>query len=125
MDCGYQQLPGFPEQEVIWGFRMVELKDVLNLVKSYHANQVKLNIETKHEVVPAGQPEQTAPREPFVRRVYEEIHASGIENQVTIQSFDWGALKVMHQLAPTWPLVALTNYDFLQVGQPGASPWPR
>ena len=46
----------------------------------------------------AGSPEQTAPREQFVRRVYEEIHASGIERQVTIQSFDWGALKLMHRL---------------------------
>jgi glycerophosphoryl diester phosphodiesterase len=120
MDCGYQQLPGFPEQEVIHGFRMAELKDVLDLVKSYHAKQVTLNIETKVE---AGAPEQTAPRELFVRRVYEEIHASGIEDQVTIQSFDWGALNEMHRLAPSWPLVALTNYDFLQVGRPGASPW--
>jgi glycerophosphoryl diester phosphodiesterase len=120
LDCGYQQLPGFPEQEVVKGFRMVELKDVLNLVKSYHAHQVKLNIETKVE---AGTPEQTAPREVFVRRVYEEIHRSGIERQVTIQSFDWGALKEMHRLGPKWPLVALTNYDFLQVGKPGASPW--
>jgi glycerophosphoryl diester phosphodiesterase len=120
MDCGYQQLPGFPEQEQITGFRMVELKDVLDLVKSYHANQVELNIETKVE---AGAPEQTAPRELFVRRVFEEIHASGIERQVTVQSFDWGALAQMHDLAPTWPLVALTNYDFLQVGKPGASPW--
>ncbi|MFJ8579981.1 glycerophosphodiester phosphodiesterase family protein [Micromonospora sp. NPDC093277] len=120
MDCGYQVLPDFPEQEQIKGFRMVELKDVLDLVKSYHANQIKLNIETKVE---AGAPQQTAPRELFVRRVYEEIHASGIEKQVTIQSFDWGALNEMHRLAPTWPLVALTNYDFLQVGQPGASPW--
>src|SRR5262245_27142618 len=120
MNCGYQQLPGFPEQEVISGFRMVELKDVLNLVKTYNAKQVKLNIETKVE---AGSPQQTAPRELFVRRVFEEIHASGIEDQVTIQSFDWGALNVMHQLTPAWPLVALTNYDFLQVGKPGASPW--
>ncbi|MFC0036778.1 glycerophosphodiester phosphodiesterase family protein [Actinomadura rayongensis] len=120
LDCGYQQLPGFPEQEVVRGFRMAELKDVLNLVKSYRAKQVTLNIETKVE---AGAPEQTAPRELFVRRVFEEIHASGIEDQVTIQSFDWGALKVMHRLAPSWPLVALTNYDFLQVGKPGASPW--
>jgi glycerophosphoryl diester phosphodiesterase len=120
MDCGYQQLPGFPEQEQIPGFRMVELKDVLNLVKSYHANQITLNIETKVE---AGAPEQTAPRELFVRRVFEEIRASGIERQVTIQSFDWGALMLMHRFAPTWPLVALTNFDFLQVGQPGASPW--
>src|SRR5215468_9645538 len=71
MDCGYQQLPGFPEQEQIKGFRMVELKDVLNLVKSYRANKVTLNIETKVE---AGAPTQTAPRELFVRRVFEEIH---------------------------------------------------
>jgi len=58
-----------------------------------------------------------------LRRVFEEIHTSGIEDQVTIQSFAWGALNEMHRLAPSWPLVALTNYDFLQVGQPGASPW--
>ncbi|SDL93733.1 glycerophosphodiester phosphodiesterase family protein [Nonomuraea jiangxiensis] len=120
MDCGYQQLPGYPEQEVVPGFRMVELKDVLNLVKTFKAKRVKLNIETKVE---AGAPEQTAPREVFVRRVFEEIRASGIEDQVTIQSFDWGALMEMHRLARKWPLVALTNYDFLQVGKPGASPW--
>ncbi|MFD0538410.1 glycerophosphodiester phosphodiesterase family protein [Actinomadura luteofluorescens] len=120
MDCGYQQLPGFPEQEVVRGFRMVELRDVLDLVKRYRAKQVKLNIETKVE---AGAPEQTAPREVFVRRVFEEIRASGIERQVTVQSFDWGALERMHRLAPGRPLVALTNYDFLQVGRPGASPW--
>ncbi|MDG4857037.1 glycerophosphodiester phosphodiesterase family protein [Streptomyces sp. T-3] len=120
MDCGYQQLPGFPQQEQIKGMRMVELKDVLGLVKRYRAKQVTLNIETKVE---AGAPEQTAPRELFVRRVYDEIHASGIERQVSIQSFDWGALMAMHELAPKWPLVALTNYDFLQVGKPGASPW--
>ncbi|MFE4454205.1 glycerophosphodiester phosphodiesterase family protein [Streptomyces sp. NPDC056796] len=120
MDCGYQQLPGFPEQERIKGHRMVELKDVLGLVRSYRAERVKLNIETKVE---AGAPEQTAPRELFVRRVFEEIHRSGIEDQVTVQSFDWGALKEMHRLAPAYPLVALTNYDFLEVGKPGASPW--
>lgn len=120
LDCGFQQLPGFPEQEVVTGFRMVELRDVLHLVKRFHATGVTLNIETKVE---AGAPEQTQPRELFVRRVYEEIHASGIERQVTIQSFDWGALMLMHRFAPRWPLVALTNYDFLQVGQPGVSPW--
>ncbi|MFR9779541.1 glycerophosphodiester phosphodiesterase family protein [Micromonospora sp. MS34] len=120
MDCGYQQLPGFPDQERIPGVRMAELRDVLSLVRDWHAHQVTLNIETKVE---AGAPEQTAPRELFVRRVFEEIRASGIEDQVTIQSFDWGALRVMHRLASRWPLVALTNYDFLQVGRPGASPW--
>ncbi|MEU0958981.1 hypothetical protein ABZ328_05715 [Micromonospora aurantiaca] len=83
MDCGYQQLPGFPEQEQIAGVRMAELRDVLDLVKRYRAHGITLNIETKVE---AGAPEQTAPRELFVRRVFEEIRRSGIERQVTIQS---------------------------------------
>lgn len=46
-----------------------------------------------------------------------------IGKQVTIQSFDWGALMRMRQVEPSLPLVALTNSDFLQTGQPGASPW--
>ncbi|GAA3955116.1 glycerophosphodiester phosphodiesterase family protein [Actinoplanes auranticolor] len=120
MDCGFQQLPEYPEQEQIKGLRMVELRQVFALVKRYRAYGVTLNIETKVE---AGAPEQTAPRKLFVRRVFEEVRRSGLQRQVTIQSFDWGALREMHRLAPHWPLVALTNYDFLQVGRPGASPW--
>jgi glycerophosphoryl diester phosphodiesterase len=99
---------------------MAELKDVFDVVEAHHADQVTMNIETKVE---AGAPEQTAPRELFVRRVYDEIHAAGMDRQVTIQSFDWGSLMAMHEIAPQLPLVALTNYDFLQVGKPGASPW--
>lgn len=120
LNCGYQQLPGYPEQEVVPNFRLVELKDVFQLVRRYRAGGVTLNIETKVE---AGAPEQTAPRALFVRRVFEEIRASGLERQVTVQSFDWGALRLMHRHAPRIPLVALTNDDFLQVGRPGASPW--
>jgi glycerophosphoryl diester phosphodiesterase len=119
VNCGYQQLPGFTEQQVVAG-PMAELRDVLNLVKSYDADQLTLNIETKVE---AGAPTQTAPRQLFVQRVWEEIDASGIAGQVTIQSFDWGALMAMHQIAPQLPLVALTNISFLQIGQPGASVW--
>ncbi|WP_068397586.1 glycerophosphodiester phosphodiesterase family protein [Kribbia dieselivorans] len=120
MNCGFQQLPGHPQQEVISGVKMAELKDVFAVVKAHDAKQVKMNIETKVE---AGAPHQTAPRELFVSRVYEEIAKAGMDRQVTIQSFDWGSLKYMHEIAPHLPLVALTNYDFLQVGKPGASPW--
>jgi hypothetical protein len=42
---------------------------------------------------------------------------------VTIQSFDWGALMRRCQLEPQLPIVALTNGTLLQAGQPGASPW--
>jgi len=119
VNCGYQRLPDFPTQEVVSG-PLIELRDVFYLVKGYKAKRLMLNIETKVE---AGAPEQTAPRALFVRRVWEEIRDAGMSEQVTIQSFDWGALKAMHALAPSLPLVALTNRDFLQVGQPGASPW--
>lgn len=120
LNCGFQQLPGFPEQEVVKGARMEELKDVFAVVQAHKAKQVMLNIETKVE---AGAPQQTAPREVFLKTVRDEIVAHGMERQVTIQSFDWGSLMEMHRLEPSWPLVALTNYDFLQVGKPGASPW--
>jgi glycerophosphoryl diester phosphodiesterase len=119
LECGYQALPDFPNQEVVTG-PLIELRDVFALVKSYDAKQLMLNIETKVE---AGAPSETAPRDLFVRRVWEEIRDAGMSDQVTIQSFDWGALMAMHKLAPELPLVALTNRDFLQVGQPGASPW--
>lgn len=120
LDCGFQQRPGYPEQVNTPGSRMIELSDVFDLVKSHRANKVRLNVETKVE---AGAPEQTAPREQFVRLVQREIARSGLSRQVTVQSFDWGALRVMNRLDPSLPLVALTNRDFLQVGQPGASPW--
>jgi glycerophosphoryl diester phosphodiesterase len=85
-----------------------------------HANKVWMNVETKVE---AGAPEQTAPREEFVQITAREIRDAGLLHRVTIQSFDWGALMRMRQVEPRLPIVALTNGDFLQVGQPGASPW--
>ena len=120
MNCGYQQLPGRPEQEQIDGAKIIELRELFDLVKQARARRVMMNIETKVE---AGAPHETAPREQFVRRVYEEIEKSGLRRQVTIQSFDWGSLMAMHRLDERLPLVALTNRDFLQTGQPGLSPW--
>jgi len=120
LDCGSLPQAGFPGQQPDPGARMPELRDIFALVHRYHANDVKLNIETKVE---AGAPSETAPREQFVQVVASEIRKAHIARQVTIQSFDWGSLMRMHQVAPELPLVALSNYDFLQVGQPGKSPW--
>ena len=52
-----------------------------------------------------------------------EIRKAGFLKQVTIQSFDWGALMRMREVEPRLPLVALTEPGFLQVGQPGKSIW--
>lgn len=117
VECGIALI--YPGQHLVTG-PMVELADVFDLVRQYRANTVMLNIETKVE---AGAPEQTAPRELFVSRVVEEIEEAKIGRQVTIQSFDWGALDVVGEIAPDLGRVALTNGDFLQVGRPGASPW--
>ncbi|MEW2359356.1 glycerophosphodiester phosphodiesterase family protein [Spirillospora sp. NPDC029432] len=120
MDCGTRTLPEFPGQRAVPGARMPLLREVFALVHRYRAYGVKLNIETKVE---AGAPHETAPRERFVQVTAKEVRRARMLRQVTIQSFDWGALMRMRQVERRLPLVALTNYDFLQTGRPGRSPW--
>ncbi|MFL6053744.1 MAG: glycerophosphodiester phosphodiesterase family protein [Actinoallomurus sp.] len=120
LDCGSRTLPEFPEQVPAPGARMPLLREVFDLVKRYHAWGVKMNVETKVE---AGAPTETAPREQFVKVVADEIHRAHMLRQVTIESFDWGSLMLMHKVEPRLPLVALDNIDFLQTGQPGKSVW--
>jgi glycerophosphoryl diester phosphodiesterase len=119
LDCGHP-LPDFPDQEVVEGARIPLLSEVFALAACYEANNVWFNIETKVE---AGAPEQTAPREQFVQVTAAEIRAADLLDRVTIQSFDWGTLMRWQEVEPRLPIVALTNRDFLQEGQPGASPW--
>jgi glycerophosphoryl diester phosphodiesterase len=120
LDCGSLPQAGFPGQTPDPGATMPKLSEVFDLVHKFHADDVKLNVETKVE---AGAPSETAPREQFVQVVAAEIRKAHIARQVTIQSFDWGSLMRMRQVAPNLPLVALTNYDFLETGKPGKSPW--
>lgn len=121
LDCGSRQVAGYPEQVVVPGATMPLLADVLELVQDVGADTVMLNIETKVE---AGAPEETAPRDEFVRAVLAVIAESAMADQVTIQSFDWGALMLVSELMPDLPIVALTNgQSFLRCGEPGRSPW--
>lgn len=120
LDCGSQRKDDFPNQQLHPGSTMMTLSEVFDLVRESGNDQVRFNIETKVE---AGAPEETAPRDEFVRRVYEEIVAGGMKDRVEVQSFDWGALRLMSELDSSIPLVALTNGDFLEEGQPGKSPW--
>jgi glycerophosphoryl diester phosphodiesterase len=89
-------------------------------IGAHERDLVVRSVETKVE---AGAPEETAPREQFVQIVAREVREARLLDQVTIQSFDWGALMRMREIEPRLPIVALTNGDFVQVGQPGASPW--
>lgn len=120
LDCGSIAKPGYPQQKSHPGSQMMLLSEVFDLVRERGADEVRFNIETKIE---AAAPEETAPREVFVPAVLDVIHSSGMADRVEIQSFDWGALRLAHQIDPSLPLIALTNGDFLQVGEPGVSPW--
>lgn len=120
LDCGSQTKPQYPQQRPVPGARMPLLSEVFALVEGYRAQQVDFNIETKVE---AAAPEETAPREQFVQVVAREVREAKLVHRVSIQSFDWGALMRMREVEPRLPLVALTNGHFLEVGQPGASPW--
>lgn len=118
LNCGFVQLPGYPEQDVIEGNRIAELKDVYRLVRDTNAAKVRFNVETKvndSEIGGAGM-------ESLTRAVVAEIQASGMADRTTVQSFDWSSLNLTKKIAPELPLVALSSGDaWMGVGKPGAS----
>jgi glycerophosphoryl diester phosphodiesterase len=120
LDCGSLRQSDFPNQTLSPGAKMPTLAEVFQLARDHRARGIRFNIETKVE---AAAPQETAPREQFVQRAAQEINRSGFAPNVTIQSFDWGSLMLMRKVAPWLPTVALTQPEFLQVGQPGKSPW--
>lgn len=120
LDCGSLTQPQFPGQTASPGAKMPTLAEVFELADAHRASQVKFNIETKVE---AGAPAETAPREQFIDVALREINAARMQSRVSIQSFDWGSLRLVQQHDPQIRTVALTNKDFLQAGQPGSSPW--
>lgn len=119
LDCGYRKHPSFPEQVVATRARIPELREVFELVRAAGADRVRFDIETKLD--PTS--EDTFGRELVVARLHEEIVAAGMQRRVMVQSFDWGALALMHQREPEMPLVALTNFANLGFGDAGPSPW--
>ncbi len=118
LNCGYTQLPGYPEQDVIEGNRIAELKDVYQLVRERDADKVTFNVETKVESSEVGGAGMVS----LTTAVVAEIRASGMADRTTLQSFDWSSLNLAQDIAPELPLVALSSGNaWLGVGQPGAS----
>ena len=120
LDCGWRQLPGFPQQRVVPGARMPLLGEVFALLDCYGAERVRVGIDPKFA---ADAPRETAPRGQLVRVVAREVRAARMLDRVTIQSIDWGVLMRMRKHEPRLPIVAVSGGRFLQAGEPGASPW--
>ncbi|MCC9145278.1 MULTISPECIES: alkaline phosphatase [unclassified Arthrobacter] len=119
LDCGYAQLPGYPEQDVAEGNRIAELSDVYDLAREYRARRIHFNVETKVEEGLPGGPRSVA----LTEAVVDVVRDSGRERRTTIQSFDWSTLNLVDRIAPELTLVALASTaQDLGVGQPGAAP---
>ena len=96
------------------------LHDLIGLLRQQHADDVGLNIETKFDVL---HPDEGAPRERFVETVVDVLRTCGMVERSSIQSFDWAVLRLVRGVEPGISLNAVTNTGYLQVHQPGASPW--
>jgi glycerophosphoryl diester phosphodiesterase len=120
LDCGSLTHPSHPRQKAAPGARMPTLDAVFALLRERSADDVRLNIETKFDVV---HPDETAPRERFVQIVAEHVRRAGLVERASIQSFDWGLLSRMRAVEPRLRLNALTSTAYLEIGRPGASPW--
>ena len=96
----------YPQQVPADGARIPTLDELFERVKALGAGSVRFNIETK--LSPVAATEGPTP-EVFAQRVLEVIRRHGVEQRVSIQSFDWRTLKAVQKLAPTVPTAYLTS----------------
>lgn len=102
-DSKYAQ--NWPQQQGRDGERVPTLAALFDAVRARGAERVRFNIEVKLSPLT---PELTPPPDPYVRALLAVIDAHGMAARVTIQSFDWRALRLVQRLAPAIPTSALT-----------------
>lgn len=96
------------------------LDDVFALLERRGADDVRVNVETKFDVV---RHDEVAPRERFAEVVVERTRRAGMVERVSVQSFDWDVLDLVHADEPGLTLHVLTNTAYQEAGLPGASAW--
>lgn len=114
----------FPKQRPVDSTRIPTLVEVVALTRESGNRAIRFNIETK--LTPHA-PELTAPPDQFADGLIEALHALGIADRTTIQSFDWRILQRTQQIAPDIPTVYLTArqswLNNLESDKSGVSPW--
>lgn len=96
------------------------LDDVFALLTRRGADDVRVNVETKFDVV---RHDEVAPRERFAEVVVARTRQAGMVDRVSVQSFDWDVLDLVHAAEPGLALNVLTNIAHQETGLPGASAW--
>jgi glycerophosphoryl diester phosphodiesterase len=95
----------FGEQQGVDGTRIPTLAQLFERVRSLGAEHVRFNIETK--LFPL-QPQDTVPVEVMTDALLRAIREAGMNQRVSIQSFDWRSLQRVQQREPGIPTVYLT-----------------
>lgn len=95
-----------PEQQAVDGERIPTLDELFTLVERRGDTQVRFNIETK---ISPLQPEWTPEPQTFVEAVLAVVRRHGLEQRVTLQSFDWRTLQAAQKLAPYLPRAHLSS----------------
>jgi glycerophosphoryl diester phosphodiesterase len=110
------------EQRPQDGARIPTLVEVFALAR--RAEHIRFNIETK--LTPTSGADVPEP-ELFANAVAAAVREAGLAERVSVQSFDWRILHVLRRVEPDILRVGLTSeqpdYDTIQRGKPGASPW--
>jgi glycerophosphoryl diester phosphodiesterase len=111
-----------PEQRPQDGARIPTLAEVFTLAR--RADHIRFNIETK--LTPRSGADVPEP-ELFAKAVAVAVREAGLAERVSVQSFDWRILYVLRGVEPDIIRGGLTSeqpdYDTIQRGKPGASPW--
>jgi glycerophosphoryl diester phosphodiesterase len=118
----------YPEQTAVPGQTVPALAELFEMVRSRGDERVRFNIEIK--TYPPF-PEYTVPVTEFAELVVRVIAEYGLEERVTVQSFDWRALRAVQELAPELEIACLAVRGFtldgesynLQPALPGPSAW--
>lgn len=95
----------YPGQQPADGTRIPTLAQVFARLQELGAREVRLNIEVK---VSPEKPELTASPEAMTDAVLDLVRASGLQQRVSIQSFDWRVLRRVQQRAPDIATACLT-----------------
>lgn len=109
-DAGSKSYPRFPEQarfKVSRPLLAALIDSVENYVKKNHLKPVYYNIETKSEE--RGDGVLNPVPEVFVNLLMEVINKKKIADRVTIQSFDFRTLRVLHKKYPRQKTALLTS----------------
>ncbi len=106
-DCGSLGNPFFDEQKKVKSYKPL-LSDLFEMIQAkYSSKNIFFNIELKIVAKHIGlyHPD----RKCFVDLVVDVIEACGMRHQVSLQSFDIGAVQYMHQAYPQYPTVFLVE----------------